>query len=696
MADFGFSVGDVVYAIKILYTVIQAFDESKGAKKKYALSSGFLRQLVPVLERLEDQIKEASSEERRQELLVNAKTIKDAYGVFEDYIRNKYSGLSTDDASKLRQIIAKMKWSIDELHDKVQKLKSDITAAMQPYMALMLQDICVSVEYMAEDFQKASSSSEESSKRIQQITTMLKQIQDQDQNLHAALLDYQSGLAEEEREHRWRVQQSLSDIQKTQRSQPTRADLEAAKETTTSQIEVMQADHLKLIKSRDELLVTMQRQQHLALDEIEAARWERLQDQEEKRAAKQAAEQEKAQKNIGEDMKAARTIVTGFTDVAGNKAAKRKVEKFGTIGEIVVGFGSIFERRVGSAGDSGIDAAAAAGQPTTRRSPSPRPTTGYGVREAGTRFPAAPPPFSLTYSASSPNGPTSPSRTPKPPPPLPTTPPPKTPGTYLSVSSDLNADRAMSRRRNSESRLSPAQHPPSSSRVSLAPEPPSSFTQHCQSSIRSQTSSEPLRPALPPRPRSDISPKTAGNAILPSTSVATGATAAAKQLSATPPTLPPRNKPPTIIIADSTPSAPKTTIPEAKTSASPSPRWKIQGPPSPVSRPTTPTTLTDSALDGQPSTLSSTETVNAPSEPSRIPFKTAKTGRESNDSDGRETASRFVPPRLPPSPPSTPSSQLPTFADRKRMFEEKANRGGIPIMTGVAARKGEVKATAGA
>ena len=316
MVDFGYSVGDVVYAIKILYVIIQAFDESKGAKKKYALSSGFLRQLVPVLRRLEDQIPEVSSEERRQELLVNAQTINDAYGVFYDYLRNKYSGLSANEPSKFRQILATMKWSLDELHDKVQKLKSDVTVAMQPYMALMLQDIYVSVGDMAEDFQKASSSSEESSKRIQQITTMLEQIQEQDQILHTATLDYQCGLAEKERMHRSRehveVQRSLSEIQKTQRSQPTRLDLEAAiqadRETTKSQIEIMLAAHRQLIKSRDELLLTMQKQQALALDEIEAARWERLQAQAEKRAERQATEQKQAQEKIEADVKDATSV----------------------------------------------------------------------------------------------------------------------------------------------------------------------------------------------------------------------------------------------------------------------------------------------------------------------------------------------------------------------------------------------------
>ncbi|KAI7324604.1 hypothetical protein KC315_g8225 [Hortaea werneckii] len=330
MADFGFSVGDVVYAIKILYTVIQAFDESKGAKKKYALSSGFLRQLVPVLQRLEDQIKEASSKERRQELLVNAKTIKDSHGVFEDYIRNKYSGLSTDDASKLRQIIATMKWSLDELHDKVQKLKSDISAAMQPFMALMLQDIYVSVEEMAKNFGKASSSAEESSKRIQQITTMLEQIQEQDRILHTAALDYQCGLAEEERSHRSRehaeVQRSLSEIQEKQRSQATRSDLEAAiqanREAMSSQIEGMLESHDQLNRSRDELLLTMQRQQTLALDKIEAAEWERLQDQAQRQAEKQAAEQEKAQKNIEEDVKITAKIADDLAGVTGNKEDK--------------------------------------------------------------------------------------------------------------------------------------------------------------------------------------------------------------------------------------------------------------------------------------------------------------------------------------------------------------------------------------
>ncbi|KAI6825458.1 hypothetical protein KC367_g8920 [Hortaea werneckii] len=385
MVDFGYSVGDVVYAIKILYVIIQAFDENKGAKKKYALSSGFLRQLVPVLDRLKDQIQKASSEERRQQLLVNSQTINDAYGVFDDYIRNKYSALSADEPSKLKQILKTMKWSLDELHDKVQKLKSDVTAAMQPFMALMLQDIYISVEDMAEDFRKASSSSEESSKRIQQITTMLEQIQEQDQILHTAALDYQCGLAEEERSHRSRehaeVQRSLSEIQEKQRSQATRSDLEAAiqanREAMSSQIEGMLESHDQLIRSRDELLLTMQRQQTLALDKIEAAEWERLQDQAQRQAEKQAEKQATEQKQVREiieaDLKDATKIATNFTDLTGNDTARQGLERFSKIGGILGRIGRMAERRAGSGSDG---AATTAGQITCRRSPSPRPTTG--------------------------------------------------------------------------------------------------------------------------------------------------------------------------------------------------------------------------------------------------------------------------------------------------------------------------------
>ncbi|KAI7534482.1 hypothetical protein KC331_g12537 [Hortaea werneckii] len=716
MVDFGYSVGDVVYAIKILYVIIQAFDESKGAKKKYALSSGFLRQLVPVLRRLEDQIPEVSSEERRQELLVNAQTINDAYGVFYDYLRNKYSGLSANEPSKFRQILATMKWSLDELHDKVQKLKSDVTVAMQPYMALMLQDIYVSVGDMAEDFQKASSSSEESSKRIQQITTMLEQIQEQDQILHTATLDYQCGLAEKERMHRSRehveVQRSLSEIQKTQRSQPTRLDLEAAiqadRETTKSQIEIMLAAHRQLIKSRDELLLTMQKQQALALDEIEAARWERLQAQAEKRAERQATEQKQAQEKIEADVKDATKVATGLADVTGNRAAKRELERFGKIGGILGGIRSMTGRRAGSGSDgSGIGGGGAAGQTTTSTSPSFRPTTRYYGGETGTRFPAAPPSASLEHSVHSPNGSTSPHRTPKPAPPLPTTPPPKRLRDYLSVSSDRNADGAMSGRRNSDSRLHPStQHPTSDSVVpSTPPGPPSSLTGHRRPSIPGQTSSEPLRPALPPRPQSDISPMMAGNPVNPVTSVAAGATAATKRLSplSLPPPLPPRNKSPAIIIAESIPSAPKTTRAEAKTSTSSSPRWKIPAPPSPVPRPITPTTLPAAPLQHPPRTPSSSslsETSQAPSKPSMVSVRKGNTAtgeKSSSEVDCRaETTPRFPPPLSPPSPasnPSTPpSSQLPTFAERRRMFEGKGRQGGgggIPIIAMTsAARKG--------
>jgi hypothetical protein len=53
---FGWSAGDIVVSIKILYHVADAFSESGGAKDQYAETSTWLRSFAEVLERVKEHV----------------------------------------------------------------------------------------------------------------------------------------------------------------------------------------------------------------------------------------------------------------------------------------------------------------------------------------------------------------------------------------------------------------------------------------------------------------------------------------------------------------------------------------------------------------------------------------------------------------------------------------------------------------
>lgn len=54
METFDWGIGDVAACIEIIYGIIRIFDEAKDAKKYYANSTVFIRQLIPILDRLRD------------------------------------------------------------------------------------------------------------------------------------------------------------------------------------------------------------------------------------------------------------------------------------------------------------------------------------------------------------------------------------------------------------------------------------------------------------------------------------------------------------------------------------------------------------------------------------------------------------------------------------------------------------------
>ena len=140
VAAFGRFAGDIVLAIKIIAHIVEAFGHERGAKKQYAKSCGFLRQLLPILEGIEEQIPVDNDGNIREDIAEHAQAIKAAYDDFDRFPEKRYQGLSSRaEASKIRQILNKVRWCVDELREKVQKFKSQISNWAQLYGAYLTQ-----------------------------------------------------------------------------------------------------------------------------------------------------------------------------------------------------------------------------------------------------------------------------------------------------------------------------------------------------------------------------------------------------------------------------------------------------------------------------------------------------------------------------------------------------------------------------
>jgi|SRR5579862_4882791 len=140
MMAFGWSAGDITISIRIIYKVVEAFDSAKGAEKKYAASRSFLRALVPILRRIKQYVENPEEDQFKEDMIAQGKIISDAIASFESYL-DKRVGLSSRE-SKLQNIKDKLLWSLDDIQEKVQQLKTrvvDAVAFLGPLLAFEIR-----------------------------------------------------------------------------------------------------------------------------------------------------------------------------------------------------------------------------------------------------------------------------------------------------------------------------------------------------------------------------------------------------------------------------------------------------------------------------------------------------------------------------------------------------------------------------
>jgi hypothetical protein len=124
---FGWSAGDIVTSIKILYTIASAFKEATGAKSQYADTATWLETFAADLERMREYTTANPDAKYTRNILTQIERIDTDYQDFETYLQKFNKGLSsTSKASTIVGAAKKVKRTLKELKGKVDCLKNAV------------------------------------------------------------------------------------------------------------------------------------------------------------------------------------------------------------------------------------------------------------------------------------------------------------------------------------------------------------------------------------------------------------------------------------------------------------------------------------------------------------------------------------------------------------------------------------------
>ena len=137
---FGWSAGDIVQSIRVIWVIVEAFDSAKRSKKTYVESRAFLRALAPVLQRIQQYLEKPQQDAYKKDMEVQARIIGEAYTVFEAHL-DKRLGLSSRSVNT-KFVAHTLLWALDDISEKVQKLKTkvvDAVAFLGPILAFEIR-----------------------------------------------------------------------------------------------------------------------------------------------------------------------------------------------------------------------------------------------------------------------------------------------------------------------------------------------------------------------------------------------------------------------------------------------------------------------------------------------------------------------------------------------------------------------------
>jgi hypothetical protein len=235
------------------------------------------------------QIENAASTQLQDDMLIQAETISIAYADFDKYLDKKYA-LSSSKPRDVGRIIASIRWALDALHEKVQKLQQKVINAVQLFQTLIVQEIQIQVSKIASDVRGAQSGSERREDLLRSISTTLAQINKQNEHLQQASADYQSSLDEQRNEQ------------------------DEREKTTELELKEISESQKQLTQSLSELKECIEKQRERA-PQSEIADWDEVADQ----AVEQSLLSKDAQAKTQQELDHTTNLLQGAGQVTGNR-----------------------------------------------------------------------------------------------------------------------------------------------------------------------------------------------------------------------------------------------------------------------------------------------------------------------------------------------------------------------------------------
>jgi len=128
---FGWSAGDIVVSIKILYQVADAFSESGGAKDQYPDTSTWLRSFAEDLKRIKEYVDDNPTAKYTENIRQQVSNIGPHYDEFEKYLQRFEPALnSKSTVSITRRAVKKVRWAVKELKGHVEGLKAAVSGPL--------------------------------------------------------------------------------------------------------------------------------------------------------------------------------------------------------------------------------------------------------------------------------------------------------------------------------------------------------------------------------------------------------------------------------------------------------------------------------------------------------------------------------------------------------------------------------------
>jgi len=136
---FGWSAGDIVTSIKILYAIAGAFKSTTGAKSQFSETASWLELFASDLNLINNFVSANPDAKCTQNIVDHIIKINKHCLEFEVYLQKFDKGLSASASSTpVDAIVCKVKWTLKELNSKVDSLRSTVNAPILSIKLLLL------------------------------------------------------------------------------------------------------------------------------------------------------------------------------------------------------------------------------------------------------------------------------------------------------------------------------------------------------------------------------------------------------------------------------------------------------------------------------------------------------------------------------------------------------------------------------